>query len=244
VRAVGPLALRAVSGALSILETRVRRSVPIERFCHGQGIEVGAAATPAIVPMGRRIRYVDKYDASQLASDPELDGLYIAPPDIISSAEKLERVATQSQDFVLAYSLLEHVQDPIGALESFVRVTKSGGTIIVSVPDKRYYPPDHERPLTTFEHLERDYRDGAEWSREGHFREYASYVAKLSPADTEAYVKQKMNEDGHTHFHVWTSDTFLDFVLRTRAMLKLPIEIVEFAQYHNETLCVLRVARA
>lgn len=238
---VGPLFLRGVGRLVFGAETRMRRSLPIERHCNGCGIEIGAAASPALVPLGVRVRYVDKYPHDVISADPELAGLEAVRPDVVCSAEKLEAIGDDSHDFVLAFSLLEHVQDPIGALASFTRVTRPGGTIIVSVPDKRFYGPDKGRPLTPFEHLRSDYERGPEWSREAHFRESGELVRGLEGEQLEAHVRELMDADGHTHFHVWDADSFLEFVQRTRRELSLPYELVEYAQYGHETLCVLRV---
>lgn len=240
VRNIAPPFLRAVRRGVFLAETRMRRSLPIDRYCRGTGIEIGAAASPAIVPVGCTVRYVDKYDLAITAADPEIGPLDPVRPDILCGAEKLEAVESESQDFVLAFSLLEHVQDPLGALEAFTRVSKPGAVIIVSVPDKRNYGPDTQRPLTTFEHLVRDHQEGPEWSREEHFRESGRLAFNLSGDALEAFVKQNMDQDSHVHFHVWEPESFLEFVMRARTLLSLPVEILEFAQYGHEVLCVLR----
>lgn len=238
---VGPFGLRSLKRLVTIADTRVRRSLPVDRYCSGQGIEIGAAASPAIVPLGASVKYVDKYPLEEIQADPELQGLPVVPPDIVCSAERLEAVGDVSQDFVLAFSLLEHVQDPIRALESFVRVTKPGGTVILTVPDKRKYGPDKRRPVTTYDHLLRDYREGPAWSLEAHLRESALLGKRMTPEEAEVFVREKVASGGHTHFHVWTPDSFLDFVLRSRTEASLSFELLEFAQYGHETQCVLRV---
>ena len=239
----GPAYLSGVARLVFGAETRMRRSLPIQRYCHGAGVEIGAAASPAIVPFGVKVGYVDKYPLDVISADPELTGLVPVTPDFICSAEKLEELDDQSQDFVLAFSLLEHVQDPIGALESFVRVTKDGGVAILTVPDKRKYKPDQKRPLTTFDHLLRDYEEGPAWSLECHLRESALLHIGMSEAEAEEFVVQTKAMDGHTHFHVWDPASFMSFVHRTKDRLGLPVELLEFAQYGHETLVVLRVDR-
>lgn len=239
----GPAYLQSVAKLVFSAETRMRRSLPIQRYCKGAGIEIGAAASPAIVPFGVSVKYVDKYALDVIAADPELTGLDPVKPDIVCSAEKLEALPDRSQDFVLAFSLLEHVQNPMGALESFVRVTKTGGVLILSVPDKRGYGPDKKRPLTTFEHFVKDYEEGPAWSLEAHLRESALLGKGMTDAEAEAFVEKTKAADGHTHFHVWDPTTFLDFVVRCIARLNLPVELLEFAQYGHETQVILRVKR-
>lgn len=232
--------LRSARLSLFAAETRMRRSLAVDKYCRGEGIEVGAAASPAIVPLGASVRYVDKYPYDVITADPELAELDAVRPDIVTSGDKLDGVADASQAFVLAFSLLEHVQDPVGALAAFVRVVRPGGAVIVSVPDKRYYAPDRERPLTTFEHLLRDHREGPEGSRLEHFREAARLARKLTGAEADAFVARLERNDGHCHFHVWDGTSFLECVQATIRTLALPAEIVEYAQYGHEVLCVLR----
>jgi SAM-dependent methyltransferase len=238
---VAPAVVRGVRLAGRLAETRMRRSFAVETHVRGSGIEIGAAATPALVPLGCKVTYVDKYPGSVLRADAELHGLTVRDPDIVDSAETLSTLADDSQDFVLAFSLLEHVQDALGAIRSFVRVTRSGGTIVVSVPDKRRYGPDRERPLTTFEHFERDFREGPEGSKADHFREVGQIRRKLEGAELERFVAEQLSTDAHTHFHVWDPESFVEFLLRGKRVLQLDYELKEFASYGHEVLVVLKV---
>lgn len=223
-----------------VRETRMRRAYAVDRYCRGEGIEIGAAASPAIVPPGARVRYVDKYPYDVIAADPELAGLRPVTPDLVTSGDRLEGVPNESQDFVLAFSLLEHVQDPLGAFAAFARVLRPGGVIVCSVPDKTKYRPDRERPLTTLEHLLRDHREGPEGAREGHFRECGALHLGLRGEALERYVREGLAGDAHCHFHVWDGPSFLRFVLFAIDELRLPIQVVEFATYGHESMCVLR----
>jgi SAM-dependent methyltransferase len=238
---VAPAVVRGVRLASGLAETRMRRSFAAEAHVRGAGIEIGAAATPALVPLGCRVKYVDKYPGSVLRADAELSGLTVRDPDVVDSAETLSTFADDSQDFVLAFSLLEHVQDALGAIRSFVRVTRSGGTVVVTVPDKRYYGPDRGRPLTTFEHFERDFREGPEGSKADHFREVGRIRRKLEGDALERFVAEQTYNDAHTHFHVWDAESFVDFLLRGKRLLGLDYELKEFASYGHEVLVVLKV---
>lgn len=61
-------------------------------------------------------------------------------------------------DFVMSSNNLEHIANPIKALKEFVRVLKSGGSLLILVPmkDKTF---DHRRKYTTFEHMLEDYEN-------------------------------------------------------------------------------------
>jgi SAM-dependent methyltransferase len=59
-------------------------------------------------------------------------------------------------DFVAASHVLEHVANPLRALNEWKRILKPGGTLLVVVPDKRH-TFDHRRPFTTFDHIKADF---------------------------------------------------------------------------------------
>jgi SAM-dependent methyltransferase len=73
----------------------------------------------------------------------------------IHNATDLASITDGSYDFLLASHILEHVANPLRALQEFHRVLKPNGTMIVVVPT-RVHTFDHRRPLTTFAHLEAD----------------------------------------------------------------------------------------
>lgn len=242
-RHAAPTCLRLVSAASSLANTRFRRSFAIERHVRGRGLEVGAAASPATIPLGTRVTYVDKYSLETLREDPELSGLTVRAPDVLDSAETLATFEDDSQDFVLGFSLFEHVQDALGTLGAFHRVCRNGGSVVISVPDKRHYQPDRERPVTTFDHFVRDYEEGPAWSRADHFREVGRMVQGLHGAELERFVADSVARDAHTHFHVWEPDSFLGFLLQGKAILKRDYDIREFASYGHELLTVLTVRK-
>lgn len=240
VRRLAPLLLRALNRSSSLAETRVRRSLAVERHARGNGIEVGAAASPAIVPLGCTVTYVDKYDSEALRNDPELAHLRFRGPDIVDAAEKLSKIPSASQDFVLAFSVLEHVQDPLAALQAFMRVLRPGGCAVVSVPDKRRYAPDMQRPTTPFEHFVRDFRDGPAVSVREHFEDVGQTWHGLSGQELQTFVQQSVERDGHCHFHVWDAEGFIAFALAAREVIGSRYEVIETASYGVEVLLVLR----
>lgn len=235
-----PLAFGLGDRIVRRAEARMRRTAVIQRYVRGAGIEIGVAASPSVLPRGCRVTYVDKYPYEVLIRDPELAGLNVVRPDILASAEHLEGIADESQDFAIAFSMIEHAQSPLHMLESLCRVTRSGGAIVLSAPDKDHYGPDRARPLTTFAHIVRDYEEGPHVSYEEHLYESGRTHHKLSGEELERFVEMIKREDGHTHFHVWSAESFLDFILRAKAHLNLPVQLKEYASYGHETLVVLR----
>ena len=74
-------------------------------------------------------------------------------------ASAWQRLPIRIQDFVIANQVLEHFQNPLLALQNMLRVLKPGGVLYLSLPDKRF-SFDVDRPVTTVEHVLRDYRRG------------------------------------------------------------------------------------
>ncbi|MEO8548142.1 MAG: methyltransferase domain-containing protein [Sphingomicrobium sp.] len=237
---VVPNLLRAQSGLTGGFEARMRRTEAVVRYARGHGLELGAAATPAAVPLGVKVTYVDKYGLEELAADPELKGLKIRPPDVLDSAEELTTFAAGSVDFVIAFTVMEHVQDVIAMFAAATRVLKPGGHFIFTAPNRDRYDHDAGRQLTSFDHFVRDFVEGPHVSVHDHYREAGAAYHGLSGAELDAWAKQGVASGGHTHFHVWTAATFMDFVLRTRALLDDAFEVVELTAYGNECLVVGR----
>ena len=238
-----PNMLRAQQSLTRGFEVRMRRTEAVARYARGSGLELGAAATPAAVPAGVIVTYVDKYGIDALAADPELAGLHIRPPDVLDSAEELESFADNSQDFVIAFTVMEHVQDVIGMFAAATRVLRAGGYFIFTAPNRDCYDHDANRTLADFPHFVRDYEEGPQVSIRDHYREAGAVYNGLSGDELERWAQEQIDRGGHTHFHVWTAATFFDFVLKTREYLEDTFDVVELSVYGNECLVVGRKGR-
>jgi SAM-dependent methyltransferase len=76
--------------------------------------------------------------------------------NFIAEGSTLERIADASYDFVLSSHNLEHIANPIKALQNWNRVLKPCGFLLLVLPDK-HRTFDYRRPVTTLEHLRDDY---------------------------------------------------------------------------------------
>jgi predicted SAM-dependent methyltransferase len=194
-------------------------------YLSGNGIEIGAFNNPLKVPSDVRVQYVDfKRSEELLESHPNLSAKQITAPDIVTDGEKLTGIEDQSQDFVIANHFLEHCEDPIGTIESFLRVIKRDGILYLAIPDKRF-TFDVRRPLTTFEHLLKDHREGGEWSRFEHHEELHRLVLGITD---EKQIRRNIKEMGHTHCHVWSQVELLEMLVRLRRELHFDFELEAF----------------
>lgn len=183
------------------------------KFLAGDGIEIGALHEPLPVPEGARVRYVDRLTKPMLrAHYPELESLPLVDVDIVDDGETLSSIADGSLDFIIANHMLEHCENPLGAVRAHFRKIRAGGVLYYAVPDKRF-TFDADRPLTTTEHFIADDTLGPQASRAGHFEEWARLVEKITDLDAARKTAERLNAISYSiHFHVWDFDSFMYFV--------------------------------
>jgi SAM-dependent methyltransferase len=212
------------------------------RYLAGSGIEIGAFTWPLRVPRGVSVRYVDQLDREGLLraygariAEMGLDPASVPETDVVDDAGRLASFADRSVDFVIASHVLEHIEDPIEALENLLRVIRPGGTLMIVLPDPRH-TFDAPRPRTSAEHLFRDHNQGPQASRREHYEEWARFNERLPDELVPARVAEFEREDARHHFHVWELP---DFVELLRA-LELPAELALAQSYNDEFAIVLR----
>ena len=205
------------------------------RYLRGDGIEIGALYRPQRVPPGAHVRFVDHGDEDELKRVyPDHD--WVQEPDVVDEAERLDKFADESLDFVIANHVLEHVEDPVAALTAFIRVLRPGGIVFLTLPDPRY-SFDGRRERTTVAHVLRDHRDGPEASRREHYEEWAHIVEGLvDPGDIERRTAEFAREGTRNHFHVWELGTFIELLFA----LELPVAIEAAQATEPEFAVVLR----
>jgi SAM-dependent methyltransferase len=182
------------------------------RYLTGDGLEIGALLLPLKVPRRARVRYVDRYTLEGLREHyPELGPYKLVAPDIVDDGELLASVADASQDFVIANHVIEHTQDPIGALLTYSRVLRPGGILYMAVPDMRR-TFDRLRPLTDVEHMLADHADGPAGSRAGHYLEWTRLVDGVPEDRADARAAELDAEDYSIHYHTFVPASFVQLV--------------------------------
>lgn len=222
-------------------DLRVAREDLARRYLFGEGIEIGPMAMPLRLPPGVSVRYVDRLDREGLL---EVEGPYlmhdpalIPEIDVVDEADRLANFAEDSVDFVVANHVLEHLEDPIEALEQMLRITRPGGVILLTLPHARH-SFDVARPRTTVEHLIRDHEEGPQVSRREHYEEWARFLEhRTGDDDVQRRVEEFAATDARHHFHVWELEGFLQLV----TAVELPCEIVHAQSHVQEFAVVLRV---
>lgn len=219
--------------------TRLGRTLLARKYLRGSGIEIGAFASPTFIPNGANVRYLDRVAKEYWRDIPEYKDEPIVNVDIISDAKTLNGIGEQSQDFIIAFHVLEHVPETLRTLEAWLNAIRPGGHLLLAVPDKRF-TRDASRMITPMEHFVRDYVEGHEWGAEEHYRELAICVEKLSDErEIETYVRHR--EPSTPHFHVWDLHSFLVFLELAREKFRYRFEILHVSLNHEEDICALRV---
>lgn len=205
------------------------------RYLRGDGLELGALNLPLRLPAGAHVRYVDRKAVPQ-EDWPEMAGQGFAPVDVVDDAQTLATVGDASQDFVVANHVLEHLEDPIAALEAFARVLRPGGIAYIALPER--HAIDAGREATTVEHLVRDHAEGPAASRPEHYVDWVRNVERFDEADVPARARDLDAKDDSIHFHVFSRHSWTALILHLRERAGLPFD-VELVQANGDEFVTL-----
>ena len=196
---------------------------------------------PLKLPPGAMVKYVDWVPLEELKRIwPEVANLpALVNIDIVDDGETLATIAPNSQDFIVANHFLEHCLDPIGTIINLHSKLRDQGILFFAIPEKRH-TFDRARPVTPYEHLLDEYRDGGRQSfRAEHIREVA-LLREREAAGVEQLVQELLNSGCRIHYHVWTYAEILELFTRTIRDFKLELEPECFTVNGSEVIAVLR----
>ncbi len=161
----------------------------------------------------------------------------------ISEAAKLDGISVGQYDFVASSHCLEHVANPIKALERWLAVTREAGHILLILPHKEG-TFDHKRPVTTLQHIIDDYEKDTPETDLSHLDEIlALHDLSLDlPAGTIEQFHARSLDNFHNrclHHHVFDSKLVIELFDHLNIQLidlqaKLPYHIIAFGQKINE----------
>ncbi|HKO17530.1 MAG TPA: class I SAM-dependent methyltransferase [Acidobacteriaceae bacterium] len=177
------------------------REILADRYLKGSGIEFGALNYPLSVPQGVTVTYADLQRGESLRQLFSEVG-HIREPDIITDIESMRGIRDDSQDFVIANHVLEHVEDPLRALKAINRVLRPTGIAYLTLPDKRF-TFDRDRQLTPLSHLLKDHREGPLGSLLVHYEEWCRCVDHLEGDEGSRKIAAMLEQRANIHFHVW-----------------------------------------
>ena len=229
----------------SLIIAKERRHAAVRRrlanqYLAGEGLEIGALHIPLSVPRNASVSYVDRLSVPELREHyPELDDYDVVAPDIIDDGERLGSITDSAYDFVIANHMIEHCEDPIGTIQSHLRVLKPGGVIYMAVPDCRY-TFDRNRTTTSLGHVTRDHLEGAEWSRREHYEDWALHIDEVAPDQISSRADELEALQYSIHFHVWTPAAFLEMLTACRREFGFPLEVDALERNDHEFIVIIR----
>jgi ubiquinone/menaquinone biosynthesis C-methylase UbiE len=193
----------------------------------GSGLEIGAFHQPAILAQNCKVTYCDVMSRDEaIRLFPEVQKELFVEPDYILDLDKdgLKIFEAEQFDFVIINHVIEHLANPIKAIEELFRVIKTGGNLVIACPDKEY-TFDKNRKVTPFKHLLAEYRGGVTEVTDEHYVDFLEGVHPEVFENTERYLDAMKNvRNRKEHAHVWTSSTFDAFMKESQQVLSIAAE--------------------
>jgi len=125
----------------------------------------------------------------------------------ICEGSSLTQIPDESYGFVLSCNNLEHIANPIKALKEWKRVLIKGGTLVLILPGKESNF-DHNRAITSFDHIVNDFKQNVDEDDLTHVSEILKYHdLKRDPqaGSLEAFTKRCEDNFNNRaiHHHVY-----------------------------------------
>ena len=208
------------------------------RQLSGHGIEIGALHRPLVRHPGMTVDYFDRHTLAELRREyHQIADVPFVEPTVFGDAQDLASIGDAQYDFLVAAHVIEHMRNPIRAIESWSRVVKPAGFIYLVVPDKRH-TFDRLRQRTALEHLILDYQRPSVDRDYSHFLDYARNVHAKTGDDAIREADALVAQDYSIHFHVFMPSDMVELVgwIRTHvcpiAILEGPVKVPGSDEFH------------
>ena len=127
----------------------------------------------------------------------------------ILEATNLYKLSSESYDFVLSSHVIEHIANPIKALNEWKRILKIDGILVIVIPHKEG-TFDHKRNITPLSHMVEDYNKNASESDLTHLKEILKLhdltMDPLAGSAEQFNIRSNKNfENRCLHHHVFNT---------------------------------------
>jgi SAM-dependent methyltransferase len=155
----------------------------------------------------------------------------------ICEATDLSRLGAQAYDFVVSCNNLEHIANPLQAIDQWLRVLKPGGHLLLVLPRKESNF-DHRREVTPFSHLLADFANATDEHDLTHLDEILErhdYSMTPDSPDRESLRARGLRnfENRCLHHHVFDlaliEQVFAHFGLRPLLRTTIPSDTIALA---------------
>ncbi|MDR2410738.1 MAG: class I SAM-dependent methyltransferase [Bacteroidales bacterium] len=111
-------------------------------------------------------------------------------------------IVDKQYDFVVSCHSLEHIANPLKAIENWLNVIKPSGHIMLILPNKKSCL-DHRRQYTPFSHLIEDYKKNIGEDDMTHFNEIITFtdLKKAGCNDMEYFIERSKDNYKNRCFH-------------------------------------------
>ncbi len=156
-----------------------------------------------------------------------------AGKQFIREASDLKGIEDDSYSFLLSSHNIEHLANPLKAIQEWKRVVKPNGYFLFVVPNKKG-TFDHRRPVSTFEHLKEDFESNIDERDDTHFQEVLDlHDLSKDPSglDLDAFKKRTNSNflNRCLHHHVFDLE-LLDQIAKSTSIEVLILK--EFSTIH------------
>jgi len=208
---------------------------PLVNLCRGKGVELGPGPRPQIFPgEGVDVSYVEQTHpddwgrlyggSSEVNFDPALSDRYV-----VGNANDVPAEA-RSLDFIFSSHVFEHLANPLGHLEHWSGLLKSGGKIVAVIPDY-IGSKDFLMEPTSIAELESEYasnnfdvtdahyeaygraRGDAKFGEELRRKSLSIHVHFYTHDNTAAICEWAVRNLGYSSFSIIHADNHKDFYL-------------------------------
>jgi SAM-dependent methyltransferase len=236
---------------------------------NGKGIEFGPCCFPIIKPDVPGIRYIDHASTEELRDkyrdDPIMHADDIVNVHYVWQGESLTSLIGDFApvDYVIASHVLEHVPNLVGWLQNVYSILKSGGLLVLALPDKRFCfdyfrqlsGPEHlveayleaycrPSPRMVFDHYAHsvEWKDKIAWCTWEPFPPESELVKMHTPQKAMHKTRLAKEEGAYIDVHCWvfTPRSFLENMKFLMDFNLLPYKIVDFfdTDYNEFIVCL------
>jgi O-antigen biosynthesis protein len=176
---------------------------------YGKGLEIGAAATPFPIPLHCHVQYAERYSQDAIKDKFHVgqNCHNLVEPNLITDLETLDGIEDNSLDFIVASHVIEHVKNPLLAIERAYQKLRVGGSLVLVIPDKEK-TFDKQRELTTLEHLILDYQNSSSERDKEHYVEFYRLASPKEASQLYETVENKFQDQDDIHYHTFTYESF------------------------------------
>jgi SAM-dependent methyltransferase len=197
------------------------------KIVDSKGLEIGGPSSVFLrngfIPVYNVVKQIDNLNFSsntiwegRIERDNFIVNDRVIGKQFIRDAIDLFGINDSSYDFVLSSEMVQHIANPIKALNEWKRVMKNDGMLILITPNKRN-TFDHRRPVTQLSHLIKDYENGITEADLTHLDEALKYhdLTMDRPAGSFEDFKKRSENNFNVralHHHVFDEKLTIELI--------------------------------